>query len=674
MEDNTLKNKTGDKNILKEYTAKVVQLNTACENLITNNLVPVIHGEKTYNVENVKEVQENLKKQEFTISVCGQINAGKSSFLNYLLFNDKEILPADDTPWTAKLTTVRYGEENHASVTYYNQKEWELLKSQKVINDDGVLSSYYDEFLKEDVNKAALEGLQVESFIDSSNKMLEGVSLRELSDYVTKGGRKTPFVKQVDIKVKNELAKGVVFVDTPGINDRNELRSKVTEDWIKNSCAVIYLFYAGQALSTADYDFIDQHLSSVPTNKILFALTKADISDDYEGAKSFVEKTLKEDEELRKRKFITEEKSVYPISTLSALINYKQLNNIVLNEDEKFHLDRIIKESPSFIKNNGFIGEFVTGLKSQLMTQKGKAIIDKSFGFIYDVYKTNETSLISDLNTTKEKLNDLKLTDDELRAKKDGLEKLAEDIKGLMRQFKKNEQDEFVARIKVDLKPKLTKFRESGFEKLKKDLEISSDDYIKTLRNLAIHLTKQSLEDTCDEIHNSLLNELSIKENINELLESFSNQFQLIINKDVKVYDGSLYCLVEDPSRIVENLSFNPLSIEKLKDTCSLNWGLNSSKVKSEIFGEIQKIFQIHINAVNKNIMNNITNVIEKNINEVYNNVNTEVKKIQQNTNSLLENSKEIYEQKITLKSEIIKIEERLDFVKSHFKTLQKCI
>jgi len=664
-----------EKNILKEYNNKIQQLNTAFQDLGTNNLVPVTHGEKSYTVESVKEIQDNLKKQEFTISVCGQINAGKSSFLNYLLFNDKEILPADDTPWTAKLTTVSYGEENYATVTYYSLEEWELLKRQKVTDDAGDCTTYYDEFLKKDVNKAALDGLQVESFITSSNKTVGDVALNELRDYVSKGGRMTPFVKQVDIKVNNELAKGVVFVDTPGINDRNELRSKVTEDWIKKSCAVIYLFYAGQALSTSDYDFIDQHLSSVPTDKILFALTKADISEDYEGAKSFVEKTLLEDEELKKRKFITDKKSVFPISTLSALINYKQLNNIELNEDEEFHLERIMEESPSFIKNNGFIEEFTDGLKSHLMTQTGKAIIDKATTFLFDIYKTNETSLQSDLNTTKEKLNDLELSDDELKQKKADLDITIDNIVKFQKQFKRNIQEEFVARLKSNLKRELKKFRESGYKNLEKNLEDASDDSIKALRNLATHLTKQSLEDTCDEINNALLNDLSVKEEINVLLGTFSNKFELII-QDVNVYDGAVSCFIQNPSGIVKDVSFNQLSIEELKKSCSTNWGLNlnTTDLRKQIFSKIKEIFEKNISEIITTVISNVNNVIEENINGVYNNVNTEVKKIQNNANALLESSKNDEEEKIHLQSEIVKTQERLDFVKSHFKTLQECI
>jgi predicted GTPase len=663
-----------EKNILKEYNSKVQQLNTAFQDLVANNLVPVTHGEKSYTIENIKEVQDNLKKQEFTISVCGQINAGKSSFLNYLLFNDKEVLPVDDTPWTAKLTTVSYGEENYATVTYYSIEEWQLLKSQKITVADGVSTTYYDEFLKEDVNKAALDGLQVESFITSSSKTVAGVTLNKLRDYVAKGGRMTPFVKQVDIKVNNELAKGVVFVDTPGINDRNELRSKVTEDWIKKSCAVIYLFYVGQALNTSDYDFIDLHLSSVPTDKILFALTKADTSADYEGAKTYVEKTFMEDEELKKRKFITNNKSVFPISTLSALINYKQLNNIELNEDELYHFKRIMVESPSFIKSNGFIEEFVNGLKSHLMTQTGKAIIDKTTEFLFDIYKTNEASLLSDLNTTKVKLKDLNLSDAELKEKVANLNKLIDEIEKFKKRFERDTTEGVVDRMKSNLNIRLQDFKESGFIALKKDLEDSSNDSIKALRKLATHLTKGSLMNISNKIHNSLLNELSVKEEINDLLETFSNKFAEII-KDVNVYDGSLFCKVANPAAIVKNISYYELSVEKLKKNCGSNWGIfNRESVKSQIFSEIKIIFENHADFIIENVMANITNVIEENINGVYNNVNTEVKKIKLNSNSLLDSSTDIGEQKNIFQAEIVSAQERLDYVMSQFKSLQKCL
>lgn len=663
-----------DKNILKEYTSKVDQLNTAFQDLIANNLIPIIHGEKSYTVENVKEVQDNLEKQEFTISVCGQINAGKSSFLNYLLFHGEEVLPADDTPWTAKLTTIRYEDENQATVTYYNIEEWEALKRQKITKDSGVAISYYDEFLKDEVNNAALNGLHAESFIVANNKTVRGIALNDLSNYVAKGGSKTPFVKLVDIGVNNELVKGVVFVDTPGINDRNELRSKVTEDWIKKSCSVTYLFYAGQALSSADYEFIDQHLSSVPSDKILFALTKADISADYEGAKYFVESTLIEDEELKKRKFITDNKSVYPISTLSALINYKQLNNIKLNEDEEFHLERIMEVCPSFIKNNGFIEEFVNALRSQLMTQTGKAIINKTTEFLFDIYKTNELSLLSYLNTTKDKLQSLNLSDVELNGKRDSLKKKLDEIEKFKRQFKRNVIEERIGALKTSLEVKLTEFRKSGWESLNGSLEDAANDSVESLRDIAIHLTRQKLTESSNKIHHSILNDLSVKDEINSLLETFSNKFQTIVS-DIQVYEGSLSCYVENPSAIVSNLSFNQLAVEKLKETCGKYYLIfNKNKVQSLVINAIKKTFDSYMDNIIKTVIANTENVIEENINEVYNNVGTEVKKLKSNTEDLLKRTKGLDEEKSILQEEVVNTQERLDYIMYHFNKTKACL
>jgi hypothetical protein len=662
-------------NIVKEYAAKVQHLNTAFKNLISNKFIPVIHGEKSYTIDNIKEAQDNLEKKEFTISVCGQINAGKSSFLNYLLFNDKEVLPADDTPWTAKLTTVRYGEENSATATYYNIEEWELLKNQKVANEEGNATTYYNEFLKEEVNNAAFNGLHAESFITSNNKKVTGIALNDLRDYVSKSGRMTPFVKIVDIKVNNPLTKGVIFVDTPGINDRNELRSKVTEDWIKKSSAVIYLFYAGQALSSADYVFIDQHLSSVPTDKILFALIKADISEDYEGARAFVEKTLLEDEELKKRKFITDKKSVYPISTLAALINYKQLNEIGLNEDEEFHLDRIMNQSPSFIKNNGFIEEFVKALQSHLMTQTGNAIIDKTKEFLNDIFKTNEVSLLSDLNTTKDKLKSLNLSDTELNKKISDLNELIDEIEKFKVKFKRNTLDKQVEGIKTNLKIELTKLRVSGFDSLKNTIDDVASESIESLRDLATHLTRQSLVDASNKLHYLILFDLSIEKELNSILETFSNKFEEILS-DIPLYDGSLFCVIQNPSSLVDNISYNELAVKKLKKTCGLYYFgfINVKKVKTKISAQIQKIYEVHLDYIISNVVINIDNVIKENMDEVYNNVNNEVRKIKSNSISLSESRKDIDEQKNNFQSEIVILQDRLDFLKSHYKSFQSCI
>ena len=58
------------------------------------------------------------------IGVVGQVKAGKSSFLNSLMFNGEDVLPKASTPMTAGLTILEYGESNFFEVEYYDEKEW----------------------------------------------------------------------------------------------------------------------------------------------------------------------------------------------------------------------------------------------------------------------------------------------------------------------------------------------------------------------------------------------------------------------------------------------------------------------------------------------------------------------------------------------------------------------
>ena len=70
-----------------------------------------------------------LHDEKFTIAVCGVVKAGKSTFLNSLLFG-RDILPAFDTPMTAKLTFIEYTDKaNYATITFYSKEEWAQLNN-----------------------------------------------------------------------------------------------------------------------------------------------------------------------------------------------------------------------------------------------------------------------------------------------------------------------------------------------------------------------------------------------------------------------------------------------------------------------------------------------------------------------------------------------------------------
>ena len=60
----------------------------------------------------------NQEEQTLNIAIMGQVKAGKSSFLNALLFNGKPVLPTAATPKTANLTRISYGEKPVLEVEY----------------------------------------------------------------------------------------------------------------------------------------------------------------------------------------------------------------------------------------------------------------------------------------------------------------------------------------------------------------------------------------------------------------------------------------------------------------------------------------------------------------------------------------------------------------------------
>ena len=68
------------------------------------------------------------KEGVLRIGIVGQVKAGKSSFINALLFDGNDILPKASTPMTAALTVIKYSEKLSAEVDFYSEKDWEVVE------------------------------------------------------------------------------------------------------------------------------------------------------------------------------------------------------------------------------------------------------------------------------------------------------------------------------------------------------------------------------------------------------------------------------------------------------------------------------------------------------------------------------------------------------------------
>ncbi|MCH7399203.1 dynamin family protein [Belliella sp. DSM 107340] len=550
-----------DLNIFKEFLEKKNSINNKLNHMVNLGFAPSTANGKEYTKEKINEIIKDLNDEHFTISVCGQINAGKSSLLNFLLFAEKTILPADDTPWTAKLSTIRYGEKTEAEVTYYSKSEWEELKNLKLKDEDsGESTTYFEKFLKKDVNNSALKGIYKDSFIHLENKVENGISLNELENYVTKPGVFTPFVKCVDIKVNNELCKGVVFVDTPGINDSNELRSKVTTDWISKSSAVIYLFYTGQPLSSADYDFIDIHLSSVPSDKIMFVITKADTSGDYQSAVNYVEQSIKNDPELQNRKLFSNGSKVYPISTYAALLNYKIKEGIGLTEDEEYHYDRLNDLNGDFIEKEGYIPDLINGIKSHLMEGKGISILNKGEQIIGDLGKTKINSIKIALNKKEDFERNISKSSEELEEKKKEIDETLAEIDKFQIAFKE-ERDNFNTKLETSILKHIRSMLDEVEKNTKRSLE--SIEGAKNSRKYVEWQYKDHLEKGFFALQEQLF-ELRIDKEANILLEKFEDDLskvsKILKPEKIRYFVPKLISVQE----LIKEFSFSSLSDKSL--------------------------------------------------------------------------------------------------------------
>ena len=73
-------------------------------------------------IDSIMEEGRNLR-----LGIVGEVKAGKSSFLNALLFEGEDILPKAPTPMTAALTKIGYSETPSAKIHFYSKTDWNTI-------------------------------------------------------------------------------------------------------------------------------------------------------------------------------------------------------------------------------------------------------------------------------------------------------------------------------------------------------------------------------------------------------------------------------------------------------------------------------------------------------------------------------------------------------------------
>lgn len=255
------------------------------------------------NLESVTQQDRALR-----IAIVGQMKAGKSSFINALLF-PVDILPKAATPMTAALTRIAYSEKPRIEIQFFSKKDWQGIQS----SADEYLKQYHqieneiksehtepkkaifgmamsklkkpateklapitpsminaqinDELIScyELVRMAQDKQIDLETTLGKT-EVIEGSNINEIAekmhDYVGSSGRYTAVTKVLSLYTDDSRLKDIEIYDTPGFNDPVISRGMQTRKFLGQCDMVFLLSTISQYLTKSDLSLLREQLTS----------------------------------------------------------------------------------------------------------------------------------------------------------------------------------------------------------------------------------------------------------------------------------------------------------------------------------------------------------------------------------------------------------------------------
>lgn len=424
--------------------------------------------------ERVSEIQDTGKKliqdnNILKIGVVGQVKAGKSSFLNSLIFNGEDVLPRASTPMTAGLTILKFGESNCFEIEYYNSNEWEFFKDKakeydnyvreikaenpaltendiKTMIDEGTVSA--KEMVSECGN-LALQCIQKESKIEK-REFSNIANLQEiLEEYVGSSGKFTSVVKSLTIYLNDGRLKDLQIVDTPGVNDPVVSREQRTRSFLRECHGVFFLSYSGRFFDSTDVSFLTDRIGNEGIGSVVLLASKFDsvlqdvgvkFHDDLANAIEDCQKKLKK--QFQSNIANADYRGDDPIIDFSSGIGFSiwkkepgkrnSIENNVISQMQRLY--------PSFFSNEDDIKETFKDLSQidvvqekyllgKFLKNKESILSEKVQNYFYSSKRDLLFILENGLNNCKQDLNILQNEDlDSLNAKKNNMQKLLDEI------------------------------------------------------------------------------------------------------------------------------------------------------------------------------------------------------------------------------------------------------
>ena len=318
----------------------------------------------------LREAKENLHADRFIVAVCGQMNSGKSTLLNALLFGD-EVLPSATTTTTAKVTLMEGSAKESVEATLYTADEFRrvLQESKKDRHAAAELSN-----ARESARDAGIRESQL--FTDPA-RVERRKGLDDLFRFAAvneKGGTYNVYVKSVLVRADRPWLHQVTVADTPGTNDPNPIRDSITREWIQRADAVVYVTFAGQAgMDSEDVKFIDEHLAHVSPAHSIIAVNKCDDEPDTEAIWRHIHK-IRDSGDLRMRSLFGNDGQIALVSGLGGLIAAIQDAGRNLSEDMQWFAQDMSAKGYLDAEQHG-VDKLRSLIERRIIANKGKGVV-----------------------------------------------------------------------------------------------------------------------------------------------------------------------------------------------------------------------------------------------------------------------------------------------------------
>ena len=264
--------------------------------------------------EPIEQVLDKIRSFEPSVSVIGQIKAGKSTLLNALI-GETDLLPSDVNPWTSVITALHLNSRNRPQDTralfrFFDQHEWDrLVATGGRLGETAQRAGFENEVeeVKSQVTQMrqtteARLGAEFETLIGSSHGY-ETIEKDIIDRYICYGdpddledgaqqGVYADLTKSADLYIdRPHLPKGLCLRDTPGVNDTFMMREQITLNAISDSRVCVVVLSAHQALSTMDLALL-RIICAVEAREVVIFVNRIDELADPAGEQENIRKSI----------------------------------------------------------------------------------------------------------------------------------------------------------------------------------------------------------------------------------------------------------------------------------------------------------------------------------------------------------------------------------------------